>query len=658
LRLAETSLDAFSPVWSLSASKLSLTAFSADLNLVGDLTTFPSQLGQLELLAAGSINALQPTGLSNLEAGGSLQNWFASTINLSDADPSSVPRNLTPLTSVSQSTSGAVVSSNTVPAFLNSLIDLFSESGSITGTNAVLQNRQARHTAGGLHRADEESMRIYALGGNLSGLTLYSGKRARISAAIDITDVALYIQNTIASDATVITAGRDISAYNSASSLRVASFAAGNALSFGQSILAGDIQISGPGTLQVLAGRNLDLGIGPNNEDGTGTGITSIGNLRNPYLMAEGAGLVVGAGIGPSSSLAGSSLAFSRFITDFVETAAGQAYLDELAPGVDLPTLSREEQTRLALEVFYLILRDTGRDFNDPESPRYRRYDTGFEAIKALFPESLTWNGDILTQSRDIRTRSGGDICIFAPGGGLTMANTTIGNPLTPPGIVTESGGNISIFTEHSVDIGIGRIFTLKGGDAAIWSSKGDIAAGSSSRTVATAPPTRVIIDPQSASVQTDLAGLATGGGIGVLASVEGVTPGDVDLIAPAGVIDAGEAGIRVSGNINLAAVTVVNAGNISAGGSSTGAPIVSVSAPGISTVTSASNASAAAASTSVKPGENQNSARAADVRQEPPSLITVEVIGYGGGADSSNEEDDDASSKANEEEPQDTLLQ
>ncbi len=64
------------------------------------------------------------------------------------------------------------------------------------------------------------------------------------------------------------------------------------------------------------------------------------------------------------------------------------------------------------------------------------------------------------------------------------------------------------------------------------------------------APPTRVLIDPQSADVKTDLAGLSTGGGIGVLATVAGVPPGDVDLIAPTGVVDAGDAGIRVSGKL------------------------------------------------------------------------------------------------------------
>jgi hypothetical protein len=381
------------------------------------------------------------------------------------------------------------------------------------------------------------------------------------------------------------------------------------------------------------------LGLGSANSDGTGVGITSVGNARNPYLPFAGSNLTVVAGIGPSSSLFNSRLAFDTFITGFVETAAGKVYLDQIAPGVDFESLSEEERIRLALEIFYLTLRDTGRDFNNRNKPGYQNYNNGFAAIQALFPETTSWNGEILTQSRDIRTRSGGDISIMVPGGGLEMATNTIGNRRTPPGIVTESGGDISMFTDRSVNIGIGRIFTLKGGNVLIWSSKGDIAAGNSSRTVSAAPPTRVIIDPQSASVETDLAGLATGGGIGVLASVEGVAPGDVDLIAPKGAIDAGDAGIRVSGNINLAALTVVNAGNISAGGTSTGAPSTSVSAPSVSTVTSASNA-AAASNATIANTEKQQTANEVKPAEEPPSLITVEVIGYGGGGAAEDDEE------------------
>jgi filamentous hemagglutinin family protein len=641
LRLNETTVQPFAPVWSLSASSLFLTSLAGDLNLAGDLTTFPSSNGQLELLAAGSINALQPVGFARLSGGINVRSWYSSTLNLSDANPASVPALRVPLTSVTATPTGAVLASNTVPEFMSGLSGLFVESGSVTGSNAVLQTRQARHTPGGLHSADAEPLRLLALGGDIAGLTLYSGKQAKISAAKDITDVALYLQNNNAGDLSIVTAGGNITAFNSASPLRVASLASGNAPASGQSPLAGDIQISGPGTLQVLAGRNLDLGTGSSNPDGTGTGISSIGNLRNPFLTQNGASLVVGAGIGPAAGLSTSALDFNRFIQDFVRTPQGRTYLQELAPGVDFDSLDAGQQALLALEVFYLNLRDTGRDFNDPDSPGFGVYRNGFAAIQSLFPAATSWDGEILTQSRDIRTRSGGDIRIFAPGGGLTMADTAIGNPLTPPGIVTESGGSISLFADQSVGIGIGRIFTLRGGDITIWSSKGDIAAGSSSRTVSAAPPTRVVIDPQSASVQTDLAGLATGGGIGVLATVEGVAPGDVDLIAPAGIIDAGDAGIRVSGNINLAAVSIVNAGNISAGGSSTGAPSAGVSAPSVTSVTAAANASAATNATEAAT-ERQQTANDVKPAEEPPSLITVEVIGYGGGSSSLDDEEEE----------------
>src|SRR4029450_5265322 len=137
--------------------------------------------------------------------------------------------------------------------------------------------------------------------------------------------------------------------------------------------------------------------------------------------------------------------------------------------------------------------------------------------------------------------------------------------------------GAVSIFTDADVDIGQARIFTLRGGDVIIWSSTGDIVAGTAPKTVVTAPPTRVVFDATSGDIKTDLGGLATGGGIGVLAAVEGIPAGNVDLIAPNGAVDAGDAGIRVTGNLNIAATTVLNASNIQSSGTSSG---VSSAAP------------------------------------------------------------------------------
>ncbi len=221
---------------------------------------------------------------------------------------------------------------------------------------------------------------------------------------------------------------------------------------------------------------------------------------------------------------------------------------------------------------------------------------------------------------------------MLVPGGGIEVGVNNQGAQAVDQGILTVDGGNISIFTNNDVDIGTSRIFTLHGGNIIIWSSFGSIDAGASSRTVTSAPPTRVLVDSQSANVQTDLAGLATGGGIGVLETVVGAPPGDVDLIAPVGTVNAGDAGIRASGNVNVAAAQVLNASNIQAGGSKSGVP--STATPNIAAAVAASNA-AGSSQNAATAGANQQQTTAS-AGQDLPSIITVQVIGFGGGDDDS----------------------
>ena len=242
-------------------------------------------------------------------------------------------------------------------------------------------------------------------------------------------------------------------------------------------------------------------------------------------------------------------------------------------------------------------------------------------------------HANVSTWARDIATKSGGNINILIPSGALTLQTQSAGTPpLAPPGIVTDAGGSINIYSRDDISIGISRIFTLRGGDILIWSDKGNIAAGSSAKTVQSAAPTQVLIDPQSGNVQTDLAGLGTGGGIGVLATVAGVLPGNVNLIAPSGVIDAGDAGIRSSGNLNLAATKVLNADNIAASGSTSGAPPAAPppAAPNVSGATAASSASAA--NNSAAQGAAQKNTP--DTTELPPSIINIDILGYGNGGE------------------------
>lgn len=720
LRLDESAVNTFTTTVSLLPPTLKATAFSGDINLVGSLTLFPSSTGTVDLVAAGAINGLRPTGTSTqLVPGKSVVTWSATSINLSDANPSSIPGIATPFAYASVSGIGKSTNANASTGdFLAFITSLFSETGSTQGSAAVLQAKQALHAPGVLHANDLVPVHIYAGTGDITGITLFSPKPAQVIAGNDISDIALYIQNTQQNSLSIVAAGRDIIAYNDNTTSRIQSRLTGNILTTGQSTLAGDVQISGPGSLEVLAGGNIDLGTGSNKPDGTGVGITSIGNGRNPYLPFAGANLVVAAGMGRAAlGLSGTNASFTSFITEFASSPAGNRYLAEaegilgivldstysgstgvkvssvtpggaadkagvkvgdvilqfsgkeltssyddsylssgialgqsttltilrngvtqnlgVVPGNSLldltdPKYTAEQQKQLALAVFYLVLRDAGRDHNDPASPNVGTYAEGFAAIAKLFPRTNA--GSIETQARDILTKSGGDISILTPDGGLQLAATTIGSTLTPPGIITEAGGSINIFANNSVDIGISRIFTLRGGDIMIWSSTGDIAAGTSSKTVQSAPPTRVLIDPQSANVVTDLAGLATGGGIGVLATVAGVAPANVDLIAPVGAVDAGDAGIRASGNLNIAASVVLNASNISVGGISAGTPSApSVATPSLGGIaTAGSSAGAATTATANQPGSQNQQQQA--LAQDQPSIITVEVIGYGGG--------------------------
>ena len=653
-----------SAVMTLLPGTLRAAAFVGDIDVIGALSLTPAARGTIDLLAAGNLNGVSVNYSSN-----STLESNSAAINLSDA--SVLPGPATPQSlSTDTWTSSSVGSdaSNILIALLAAISGSMNESGS---TNLSLPEKLLLHDPNLLHAGDVDAngntvpVHLYATGGDLSGLTLYSAKAARVVAAQDITDIALYVQNVRSSDVTLVTAGRDIITYDTNSALRRA--ATGMDINqvgpLGTFPTAGDIQIAGPGTLEVLAGRDLTLGsqsagtVAP--KDGTAAGITSVGAMRNPYLpLNSGASIVAVAGIRKSVTmvdglvsafepgLAFADFGFASFMSDFLDPDSSslsdndRRYIDpvwrNVHPDKDHPL--SEQQALAVLQAFYRVLDDTGNDYNNPYSDYYHTYQQGVAAIKRFLPDSIlpgaiaaanVWQGNMSMPTKVIKTFEGGSISLLAPGGQIVVGRPT--DPQTPDqGILTQYGGAVSIFALRNIDVGTSRIFTLRGGDETVWSTLGNIAAGSGSKTVYSAPPTRVLIDAQSADVKNDLGGLATGSGIGVLATLASVAPGNVNLIAPSGTVDAGDAGIRSSGHVNVSAAVIVNAANIQSSAGTSGTPVVAVA--NVSGLTTASTASAGASNSAGEAARQQQ--RAASQQQEDvlPSIIQVEVLGYGGG--------------------------
>lgn len=646
LRLGEVTSfagqDVFSQVYLTKPSTLQLAALSGDVSIIGPLLLSPSPTGTLDLLASGNISGYN---LITDTTGSSISKYgVEAQVTLSDADYLRIASPLSP-----RATSGA----GRVIASPSSSADGLSISGA---TNQTLADKLAAH--GKLtHRDDWEPVRLYARGGDITGLQVISPKQTRLIAGRDISDIALYLQNLHETDISIVSAGRDIVGYAPNSLARLASLPLVTVISPWTTVVqmdspqAGDIQLGGPGSLHLLAGRNIDLGVDARAgtatapQNGTATGIVTIGNQSNPFLPLSGASITMAAGLGTmAKDIGGPGLDYGAFERDFLDpaTAGDRAdrLLSKLGKALNLSDTSpatvyaaykaadENKKRKWALEAFFIALDQSGRDHNDPDAI-HRTYEDGFAAIAALFPANDEARGSILLTSRQIKTARGGDINMLVPHGGVEVGFTLVGSQPQDQGILTEGGGDIRIFADGSILLGTSRIFTLRGGNILIWSSFGDIAAGAASKTVKAAPPTRVRIDPDTGIVENDLAGLSTGGGIGTLAVFPDAPPSWINLIAPNGAVDAGDAGIRAF-DINLAARLVLNAANIQVQGNSTGIP--TVQAPPVAALTSASNVGAS--TQQLAPQQPSNNGQA--------SVMIVEIVGYGGSQGSDQDNNDE----------------
>ncbi|WP_369646612.1 filamentous haemagglutinin family protein [Variovorax sp. V118] len=288
--------------------------------------------------------------------------------------------------------------------------------------------------------------------------------------------------------------------------------------------------------------------------------------------------------------------------------------------------LSPEQQRSYLRGVYFAELKEGGREYNDEAGVRYGSYLRGRNAIASLFP-GTSYRGDItMFGAAGINTLFGGDIALLTPGGRQVFgiegaAPQAVGTLI--PGVITQGAGDISLYALGSILLGQSRIMTTFGGSVLGWSAEGDINAGRGSKTtVVYTPPKRVYDRWGNVVLSSDVP--STGAGIATLNPIPEVPAGDIDLIAPLGTIDAGEAGIRVSGNVNLAALQIVNADNMAVQGKSTGLPVVASVNVGALT-----NASAAASQATAAAQDVMQRERAA-ARQSLPSVFSVRVLGFG----------------------------
>jgi filamentous hemagglutinin family protein len=266
-------------------------------------------------------------------------------------------------------------------------------------------------------------------------------------------------------------------------------------------------------------------------------------------------------------------------------------------------------------------------------------------AVTTTEEVSAPAKGSIYSDRTSIQTYGGSDIDLWAPNGDI-YAGLTDRPPNTRTwGMVTNAGGSIRSVLSGSFVINQGLVLTARGGDVMLYSSQGDIDAGKGAKTEQS-PVTRVkspvteTIDGATVTTGYSLAlpPNPVGKGIQTLTSdPDGLGPlpeptaGNIYLFAPAGTIDAGEAGIKSGGNILINAQRVLNASNISAGGSSAGVPVAASGSLAASVASSGSNTN-----TSKSSEDAANSAAAAAKAaaaaegMQKPSILTVEVVGFG----------------------------
>lgn len=204
---------------------------------------------------------------------------------------------------------------------------------------------------------------------------------------------------------------------------------------------------------------------------------------------------------------------------------------------------------------------------------------------QAYAPAAPTGLNDLQMDYSELKVEQTGALAFFAPQGAVIVGQSsppsfTASKSPSQLGIFTYGGGDIIGMARDSVDVYQSRVFTVAGGDIDLWSSLADLDAGRGPRDVAVVPPPTLVIDSNGVE-QLDLSAIVTGSGIGALVTEPNQPASNINLMAPAGYVDAGEAGIRAqSGSVTLGTNFVINGGNISAASGVSGGAVVAAPPP------------------------------------------------------------------------------
>ena len=141
----------------------------------------------------------------------------------------------------------------------------------------------------------------------------------------DLKDLRLEIQHVSDQDVSSLVAGRDL-IYSTSRTEQGSLSTSGR-----------KIEVNGPGRIDAVAGRNVDLG--------TSDGIRSYGNLYNPALSDRGADIAVLAGTG-------GAIAIEDFIDGYARYFVADAFASQFRAAIEAVTGGLPADAEAALTVY------------------------------------------------------------------------------------------------------------------------------------------------------------------------------------------------------------------------------------------------------------------------------------------------------------------